>query len=217
MDIFTIRQQLRTTRLSDIPLRVTFYARVSTDSDEQLNSLDNQIGYYRDLYHPQPCLDVHRRLYRRRSVRHDDAQARQLPAHGAGREGRTNSTLFSPRKLPVLPATRSTASSYTRAAAFRRRRRFLPERQHQHVRRGFRAAPVHHVRLSRRTSCASCPRRVKFGHQQAIKTERCTRQQPHFRLYESDDGRLVIDETEAPMVRELFELYATDQYSHEAD
>ena len=48
MDIFTIRQQLRTTRLSDIPLRVTFYARVSTDSDEQLNSLDNQIGYYRD-------------------------------------------------------------------------------------------------------------------------------------------------------------------------
>ena len=48
MDIFTIRQQLRTTRLSVIPLRVTFYARVSTDSDEQLNSLDNQIGYYRD-------------------------------------------------------------------------------------------------------------------------------------------------------------------------
>ena len=41
MDIFTIRQQLRVARLSDIPLRVTFYARVSTDSDEQLNSLDN--------------------------------------------------------------------------------------------------------------------------------------------------------------------------------
>ena len=36
MDIFTIRQLLRTTRLSDIPLRVTFYARVSTDSDEQI-------------------------------------------------------------------------------------------------------------------------------------------------------------------------------------
>ena len=48
MDIFTVRQKLRTTRISDIPLRVTFYARVSTDSDEQLNSLDNQIGYYRD-------------------------------------------------------------------------------------------------------------------------------------------------------------------------
>ena len=54
MDIFTIRQQLRTTRLSDIPLRVTFYARVSTDSDEQLNSLDNQIGYYRDYITRNP-------------------------------------------------------------------------------------------------------------------------------------------------------------------
>ena len=55
MDIFTIRQLLRTTRLSDIPLRVTFYARVSTDSDEQLNSLDNQIGYYRDYITRNPA------------------------------------------------------------------------------------------------------------------------------------------------------------------
>ena len=55
MDIFTIRQKLRTMRLSDIPLRVTFYARVSTDSDEQLNSLDNQIGYYRDYITRNPA------------------------------------------------------------------------------------------------------------------------------------------------------------------
>jgi len=30
----------------DLPLRVTFYARVSTDKDEQLNSLENQVQYY---------------------------------------------------------------------------------------------------------------------------------------------------------------------------
>ncbi|MCL1863968.1 MAG: recombinase family protein [Defluviitaleaceae bacterium] len=33
----------------DLPLRVTFYARVSTGSDEQANSLQNQIGYYSDF------------------------------------------------------------------------------------------------------------------------------------------------------------------------
>lgn len=33
----------------DIPLRVTFYARVSSEKDEQLNSLDNQISYYRNF------------------------------------------------------------------------------------------------------------------------------------------------------------------------
>ena len=49
MDIHTIRQQLKTRSIYDLPLRVTFYARVSSESDEQLNSLSNQITYYEDL------------------------------------------------------------------------------------------------------------------------------------------------------------------------
>ena len=35
----------------DLPLRVTFYARVSTDKDEQRNSLENQVQYYTELIH----------------------------------------------------------------------------------------------------------------------------------------------------------------------
>ena len=38
MDIHSIRKMLRTKTIYDIPLRVTFYARVSSESDEQLNS-----------------------------------------------------------------------------------------------------------------------------------------------------------------------------------
>ena len=34
-----------------------------------------------------------------------------------------------------------------------------------------------------------------------------------FDVHPTRDGRLVVDEEEAVMVRELFELYATDQYS----
>ena len=49
MDLHTIRQELRTHAVYDIPLRVTYYARVSSESDEQLNSLGNQISYYEDL------------------------------------------------------------------------------------------------------------------------------------------------------------------------
>ena len=33
-------------KIYDLPLRVTYYCRVSTDSDVQLNSLDNQLEYY---------------------------------------------------------------------------------------------------------------------------------------------------------------------------
>ena len=49
MDIHTTRQQLKTRTIYDLPLRVTFYARVSSESDEQLNSLGNQIQYYESL------------------------------------------------------------------------------------------------------------------------------------------------------------------------
>ena len=43
MDLHEIRKLLRIKSIYDIPLRVTYYARVSSESDEQLNSLGNQI------------------------------------------------------------------------------------------------------------------------------------------------------------------------------
>ena len=50
MDIRRMRAELRMGRpIYDLPLRVTFYARVSTDQDEQLNSLENQVQYYTEL------------------------------------------------------------------------------------------------------------------------------------------------------------------------
>ena len=49
MDIHNVRLLLKTRSIYDIPLRVTYYARVSSESDEQLNSLGNQISYYEDF------------------------------------------------------------------------------------------------------------------------------------------------------------------------
>ena len=50
MDIRRIRAEMAVGRsIFDLPLRVTFYARVSTDQDEQLNSLENQVQYYTEL------------------------------------------------------------------------------------------------------------------------------------------------------------------------
>ena len=47
LDLFTIRKELeKGKKLIDLPLYVTYYARVSTDRDEQLNSLENQILYF---------------------------------------------------------------------------------------------------------------------------------------------------------------------------
>ena len=54
--------------------------------------------------------------------------------------------------------------------------------------------------------------RVRFGHQQAIQSS-VVLGNSRIMGYKKAYKRLVIDEAEAPMVRELFELYATDQYS----
>lgn len=50
MDLLKARRLLDTGKsIFDIELRVVYYARVSTDRDEQLNSLENQTGYYENL------------------------------------------------------------------------------------------------------------------------------------------------------------------------
>ena len=55
MNILRIRNELRSGKsIFDIPLRVTFYARVSTDKEEQLNSLENQVQYFTEFIRSRP-------------------------------------------------------------------------------------------------------------------------------------------------------------------
>lgn len=55
MDIYDIRNQLSSGKtIYDLPLRVTYYARVSTDKDEQLHSLSAQVRYYSEFIEQNP-------------------------------------------------------------------------------------------------------------------------------------------------------------------
>ena len=55
MNVHRIRTEMRMGKtIYDLPLRVTFYARVSTDKDEQLNSLENQVQYYTEFIQSKP-------------------------------------------------------------------------------------------------------------------------------------------------------------------
>ncbi len=50
MDIKRAREDLRKGKtIYDMPLRVVYYARVSTDKDDQLNSLENQQNYFEEM------------------------------------------------------------------------------------------------------------------------------------------------------------------------
>ena len=55
MDLYDLKRQLNSGKtIYDLPLRVTYYARVSTGKDEQLHSLSAQIQYYSDMIQRVP-------------------------------------------------------------------------------------------------------------------------------------------------------------------
>ena len=55
MDLYEIRIALNAGKsIYELPLRVTYYARVSTDKDEQIHSLSAQVQYYSDLIQKCP-------------------------------------------------------------------------------------------------------------------------------------------------------------------
>lgn len=55
MNFHKIREAILQGRnIMTLPLRVTFYARVSTETEDQLNSLENQISYFKDYIVKNP-------------------------------------------------------------------------------------------------------------------------------------------------------------------
>ena len=55
LDLYDIRTALNSGKtIYDLPIRVTYYARVSTDKDEQLHSLSAQVRYYTEYIQRNP-------------------------------------------------------------------------------------------------------------------------------------------------------------------
>lgn len=210
MDIHTVRQQLRMKTIFEIPLRVTYYARVSSESDEQLNSLGNQIAYYEDFIRRNPAwtfvpgyideglsgISVKKRENFNRMI--DDAAEDRFDLIITKEISR-----FARNTLDSIQFTRQLLSCGVGVFFQNDNINTLDEDSE--------------LRLSIMSSIAQdelrkLSSRVRFGHQQAIKSSVVLGNNNIFG-YRKDDKRLIIDETEAPMVRELFALYASDNYS----
>ena len=56
MDIYSAANHIKTERktIFDLKMRVTFYARVSTTREEQENSIENQIAFFKDMIMENP-------------------------------------------------------------------------------------------------------------------------------------------------------------------
>jgi DNA invertase Pin-like site-specific DNA recombinase len=210
MDILSIRTMLRTKSIYDIPLRVTYYARVSSDTDEQLNSLDNQIAYYENFikknkawtfvpgYIDEGLSGISTKKRKHFNEMISDAKDDMFDLIITKEISR-----FARNTLDSLQYTRELLSWGVGVFFQNDNINTLDEDAE--------------LRLTIMSSIAQdelrkLSSRVKFGHQQAIKSGVVLGNSRIFG-YQKDGKRLIIDESQAPMVRDLFRLYATGEYS----
>ena len=210
MDILNIRTLLRTKSIYDIPLRVTYYARVSSDTDEQINSLDNQIAYYEDLIKKNTAwtfvpgyVDEGLSGISTKKRKHFNEMIADA------KEGMFD--LIITKEISRFARNTLDSLQYTRELLGLGVGVFF---QNDNINTLDEDAEL---RLTIMSSIAQdelrkLSSRVKFGHQQAIKSGVVLGNSRIFG-YKKDGKRLIVDEEQAPMVRDLFRLYATGEYS----
>ncbi len=210
MDIHTARQQLKTMSIFDLPMRVTYYTRVSTEKEEQLNSLKNQVAYYEEFIRKNTAWEFVEG-YIDEGISGATAKKREdfMRMVEDGKAGKFDFVVTK----EISRFARNTVDSIS----------FTRELLNAGVGILFQNDGINtldgdsELRLTIMSGIAQdelrkLSSRVKFGHAQAVKKGVVLGNSRIFG-YIKDGGRLVIDEDEAPMVRELFELYATGEYS----
>lgn len=210
MDVHSVRQQLRTKSIYDISLRVTFYARVSSEKDEQLNSLDNQITYYRNFIKKNANWEFVEG-YIDEGLSGISTKKREN-FHNMVKDAKAGLfdlvitkeiTRFARNTLDSIQYTRDLLS-YGVGVFFQNDNINTLDEDSE-----LRLTIMSGIAQDELRKLSS---RIKFGHQEAIKKNVVLGNSRIFG-YRKDNKRLVIEEKEAEMIRELFTLYATDSYS----
>ena len=210
MDIHEIRQKIKISSIYDIPMRVTFYARVSSEKDEQLNSLDNQISYYTDLIKSNKKW-TYVNGYIDEGISGISTQKREN-FHQMIADAKIGMfDLIITKEISRFARNTLDSIKYTRellndgVGVFFQNDNINTLDEDSELRLTIMSG-IAQDELRKLSS------RIKFGHQQAIKNKVVIGNSRIFG-YVKDNKKLVIEPNEAKMVRELFELYATDKYS----
>jgi len=209
MDLYDIRNALNSGKsIYDLPLRVTFYARVSTGTDEQAHSLKNQIEYYSEFIGTTPNwtyvegyidealsgTSVTKRESFLKMI--DDAKVGKFDFIVTKEISR-----FSRNTLDSIQYTQELLKNGV-GVLFQSDNinTFMPDSE---------------LRLTIMSSVAQdevrkISERVKFGFKRAIEKGIVLGNSKMWG-YTKKDGKLVIDEQEAEIVRMIFTMYATQR------
>ena len=210
MNIHAIRQDMKMKSIYDIPMRVTFYARVSSEKDEQLNSLDNQIAYYTNLIKENKNWEyisgyIDEGLSGISTAKRDNF-------HNMIKDAKSGKfDLIITKEISRFARNTLDSIKYTRDLLTNGVGVFF---QNDNINTLDEDSELRLTIMSgiAQDELRKLSSRIKFGHQQAIKNNVVLGNSRIFG-YDKKDKKLVINEEEAKMVRELFELYSTDENS----
>lgn len=212
MDIYAVRERMKKENINfmSLPLRVTFYARVSTEFNVQLNSLDNQITYYTDFIKNNPNWEyVEGYVDEGISGVSTAKRERFNEMIEDGKQGLFDLVItkevsrFARNTLDSIRFTRELLSSGV--AVFFQNDNINTIDEDSELRLTIMSSMAQDE--SRKIS-----NRVRFGHHQAIKNGTVLGTNNMFG-YNKKDGKLTINEEEAEFIKELFEMYATGKFS----
>lgn len=210
MDVYEIRNIMRAERktMFDMPLRVTFYARVSTMKEEQDSSIEAQVSHFTQMIQNNKNWEYVDGYIDR--VRGENAENRVNFQNMIedGYAGKFDIVLTK----EVSRFARNTIDSLT----------YTRELLKHGVCVFFQTDNIctidqdSELRLTIMSSIAQdevrkLSERIKFGHKKAIESGHVLGNSRIFG-YRLEKTRLVIDEYEAEMVRLIFDLYATGKY-----
>ena len=172
-------------KIYNIPLKVCFYARVSTESDVQLNSLDNQLSYYENFIKSKQCW-----TYVEGYVDEGVSGVRVAKRDGFKKMIRDAKL----HKFDLIVTKE--------VSRFARDLEDSDSNSELILNIMFNLAQEESKKLSNR---------VKFGHKEAIKRGHVLGSS-NIIGYKKENCKLIIIEAEAKLIRMIFELYATGNY-----
>lgn len=210
MELYKIRNRISSGEsIYDLPLRVTFYARVSTDKDVQLNSLDNQVMYFRNLITENKNW-TYVDGYVDEGISGTSVNKREdfLRMIGDSKKGIFDLVLTK----EISRFSRSTLDSI----------KYTQELLENNVGVLFKSdnintiMPDSELRLTIMASIAQeevrkLSERVKFGMKRSIEKGKVLGNNV-ITGYKKEKGKLVIIEEEAEMIKIIFEMYATGEH-----
>ncbi len=209
MNVHRIRTEMRMGKsIYDLPLRVTFYARVSTDKDEQLNSLENQVQYYTEFIQSKPnwtyCAGYIDEGISGTSTKKRDSFNRMIADAKAGRFDFIITKEISRFSRSTLDSIQYTQELLEHDVGVFFQNDNINTLDSDSVFRLVVMAGVAQDEVRKLSE------RLKFGFRQAIKNGHVLGNDKLWG-YDKKDCVLTINETEAQVVRRIFDLYANQQ------